>query len=674
MPLALTGPTISDEGGEAAYTLTLRNTTNHSLAGPLTVVVTPSPGLVFTDQSVDGWSCTQPQAVGLLCVWPTELPAGVDSDAHTLRFTLAPPFSLNCGTGPSPCVSLLATVYDDGAAARVTTTARALVGGTLNTPPVPQNDTAPIYGTATAVIRVLDNDTDPDGDALRVTRLLEFPRFGDATINADGTITYTPTDTLPQPDTLRYEVSDERVPTAATASAVVTLTPSVPPLTASKTRLDLGPLAPRRIATGRFSLRSPVAMEVRIELQPVTAAEIAAALQGTAYDPAQAVSDPDAFRSDGRLSIDPLYSSAYVVGVHYQAPPSVGRVSVARVQIIGEPPGLAPVTRSLLIVAEQRRPGDRPAARGRRHHGHPGADQSLVRRAGQRRRRLGRWTAALRLEVGCMSAFPDTDCFVPANMAATGTLPASITGPQDLGFATTTTVTGTATVMYAVSELDACVGAPQPGDCQLEGNMYYGYLSVDVGGTPPDLSLAIVPATQTVAPGDVGHADGDGHQPGPGHGLAGHGGRLRRPDAPDWPRGHAVTGDVCDTRAWRAAHLHAPQPRARRQRDDHVPGHGRGDPDSGGADVGDAGCHRQRVLRQRGLAAGQQRRASADRHHPGGSPADRRLRAFGNFCRGHSARSARKHPAQLDAPRRPVAGIDGDLLAVGGACAQCVAR
>jgi uncharacterized repeat protein (TIGR01451 family) len=502
VPLELTGPTMGDEGDEAVYTLTLRNTINHTLAGPITVAVTPSPGLVFTNQSADGWSCT-PQAVGLLCDWPNELPAGIDSDAHTLRFTLAPPFSMNCGTGPSPCVSLLATVYDYGAAASTLTAVRALVGGTFNTPPVPQDDTVPVYGTATATIRVLDNDVDPDGDALRVTRLLEFPRFGDATINADGTITYTPADTLLQPDTFRYEVSDDRVPSAATASAVVTLSPSVPPLAASKTRLDLGPLAPRRIATGRFSLRSPVAMEVRMELQPVTTAEIAAALQGTAYDPAQAVSDPDAFRSDGRLSIDPLYSYASVVGVHYQAPATVGRVSVARVQIIGEPPGAAPVTRSLLVVASSADPATAPSR---------AVDDTTATPV-----QTSLWYDVLANDggvavdgrplyvssVGCMSAFPDTDCFVPANMAATGTLPASITGPQEVGFATSTTTTGTATVMYAVSELDACVTAPQPGDCQLEGNMYYGYLSVEVGGTPPDLALTIAPATQTVAPGDV---------------------------------------------------------------------------------------------------------------------------------------------------------------------------
>ena len=503
VPLALTGPALGDEGGEAAYTLTLRNTTNHTLAGPITVAVTPTPGLVFTDQSVDGWSCTQPQAAGLVCVWPTDLPAGVDSDAHTLRFTLAPPFSTNCGTGPSPCVSVLATVKDDGAAANALSVVRALAGGTLNSPPVPQDDTAPVYGTASAVIRVLDNDADPDGDALSVTRLLELPRFGDATINADGTITYTPVDTLVQPDTFRYEVSDGRVPSAATASAVVTLTPSVPTLTATKTRIDLGPLAPRRIATGRFYLRSPAAMEGRIELQPATAAEIATVLQGTAYDPAQAVSDPGAFRADPRFFVDPVSLYNGLVMVHYQAPPAVGRVSVAKVQLIGEPPGLAPVTRSVLIVASSADPATAPPRAVDDTTATPVQTEVwydvLANDGGVSTNGRPLYVSS----VGGVFEFPDNDVRVPANMSGYQTGPASITGPQEMAVGTRTTVTGTATVVYSVSELDACIGAPQPGDCQLEGNMYYGYLSVEVGGTPPDLSLALSPATSTVAPGDA---------------------------------------------------------------------------------------------------------------------------------------------------------------------------
>ncbi len=397
----------------------------------------------------------------------------------------------------------MATLYDSGAAARVTTTARALSGGTFNTPPAPQDDTAPVYGTAPASIRVLDNDSDPDGDPLRVTRLLELPRFGEATINADGTITYTPVDTLIQPDTFRYEVSDGRVPTDGRASAVVTLNPSVPTLTTSKTRLDLGPLAPRRIATGRFSLSSPAAMEVRIELQPVTPAEITTALQGTAYDPAQAVSDPDAFRSDGRLSIDPLYPFAYVLGVHYQAPPSVGRVSVARVQIIGEPAGLAPVTRSLLIVASSADPATAPPRAVDDTTATPVQTEVwydvLANDGGVSTTGRPLYVSS----VGGVFDFPDNDVRVPANMSAYQTGPASITGPQEMAVGTRTTVTGTATVMYSVSELDACIGAPQPGDCQLEGNMYYGYLSVDVGGTPPDLSLTLSPANLTAAPGET---------------------------------------------------------------------------------------------------------------------------------------------------------------------------
>ena len=250
-------------------------------------------------------------------------------------------------------------------------------------------------------------------------------------------------------------------------------------------------------------MSSPAAMEVRIELQPVTPAEITTALQGTAYDPAQAVSDPDAFRSDGRLSIDPLYPFAYVLGVHYQAPPSVGRVSVARVQIIGEPAGLAPVTRSLLIVASSADPATAPPRAVDDTTATPVQTEVwydvLANDGGVSTTGRPLYVSS----VGGVFDFPDNDVRVPANMSAYQTGPASITGPQEMAVGTRTTVTGTATVMYSVSELDACIGAPQPGDCQLEGNMYYGYLSVEVGGTPPDLALTIAPATQTVAPGNV---------------------------------------------------------------------------------------------------------------------------------------------------------------------------
>ncbi len=39
--------------------------------------------------------------------------------------------------------------------------------------------------------------------------------------------------------------------------------------------------------------------------------------------------------------------------------------------------------------------------------------------------------------------------------------------------------------------------------CRLEGNMYFARLHADVGGTTPDLSLTLTPATTTVAPGGV---------------------------------------------------------------------------------------------------------------------------------------------------------------------------
>ncbi|MET0155971.1 MAG: Ig-like domain-containing protein [Rickettsiales bacterium] len=59
-----------------------------------------------------------------------------------------------------------------------------------------------------ATVNVLTNDTDPDGDKLIVTKIVNGPGHGTATINTDGTVTYTPTANYNGGDTLTYEVSD----------------------------------------------------------------------------------------------------------------------------------------------------------------------------------------------------------------------------------------------------------------------------------------------------------------------------------------------------------------------------------------------------------------------------------------------------------------------------------
>ena len=72
--------------------------------------------------------------------------------------------------------------------------------------PVAQDDTADVAANDSVVIDVLANDTDADGDTLRVTEA--SAENGRVEINADGTLTYTPTPGFSGDDTITYTVSD----------------------------------------------------------------------------------------------------------------------------------------------------------------------------------------------------------------------------------------------------------------------------------------------------------------------------------------------------------------------------------------------------------------------------------------------------------------------------------
>ncbi len=67
---------------------------------------------------------------------------------------------------------------------------------------------------------MLANDSDPDGDPLTVTATTR-PAHGSVVINADRTVTYTPSARFQGTDTFRYTASDGR---GATTTATVTVT------------------------------------------------------------------------------------------------------------------------------------------------------------------------------------------------------------------------------------------------------------------------------------------------------------------------------------------------------------------------------------------------------------------------------------------------------------------
>ena len=77
-----------------------------------------------------------------------------------------------------------------------------------NNTPVAVNDLAITWQNSPIVVAVLANDSDIDGDALSVGSIETAPLNGIASINADNTVTYTPTSGFVGSDSFTYTVSD----------------------------------------------------------------------------------------------------------------------------------------------------------------------------------------------------------------------------------------------------------------------------------------------------------------------------------------------------------------------------------------------------------------------------------------------------------------------------------
>jgi len=79
--------------------------------------------------------------------------------------------------------------------------------GVPNNPPAAQDDSATTNEDTPVTIDVLDNDSDPDGDALTVSAASD-PAYGTVVVNQNQTITYTPTADYNGSDSFTYDVSD----------------------------------------------------------------------------------------------------------------------------------------------------------------------------------------------------------------------------------------------------------------------------------------------------------------------------------------------------------------------------------------------------------------------------------------------------------------------------------
>ncbi|XOB65557.1 retention module-containing protein [Deferribacteres bacterium DY0037] len=89
-----------------------------------------------------------------------------------------------------------------------------------NDAPVAMDDSTALDEDSSVVINVLENDVDPDGDALNLS-IAAQPEHGTVVVNSDGTVTYTPAADYSGTDSFTYTVSDGK---GGTDTATVNLT------------------------------------------------------------------------------------------------------------------------------------------------------------------------------------------------------------------------------------------------------------------------------------------------------------------------------------------------------------------------------------------------------------------------------------------------------------------
>ncbi len=131
----------------------------------------------------------------------------VNNNDGTVTFTPA--------TGFLGVVTFTYTIIDDGVSPVVSApaTVSITVSAPSNTAPDAVNDTETLYMDESVFTNVRDNDTDPEGDQLRIPTITVNPVHGTAVVLANGLIEYTPATGYFGTDVLTYQVCDSsRIP------------------------------------------------------------------------------------------------------------------------------------------------------------------------------------------------------------------------------------------------------------------------------------------------------------------------------------------------------------------------------------------------------------------------------------------------------------------------------
>ena len=211
--------------GTDTFTYTISDGKGGSATATVTVTVADQPPVAVDDTATvaNGGTVTvsplandrDPEG-GVLRVTGIDQPASGTAvlEGNNVRYTAVPGFS---GVAIIPY-----RIVDDAgnvANARILVTVQA---APVNRPPIARNDMAMVMAGMTVDINVLANDTDPDGDALRVTAVGASMLGGATSINANGTVRYISRVGAMGMDMFSYTITDSAGNTA-TAQISVTI-------------------------------------------------------------------------------------------------------------------------------------------------------------------------------------------------------------------------------------------------------------------------------------------------------------------------------------------------------------------------------------------------------------------------------------------------------------------
>ena len=159
---------------------------------------------------------------GILTYQPVTNFTGFD----TVYYSVCDPFGI---TQPRPlCDNAMVVIYVSGDSTAA-----------VNDKPVATDDYDYVCADASSTLHLLNNDSDPNGDAISSVNIIQFPANGTLTNPAYGIYTYTPNGGFSGTENFKYIICDNGAPSLCDTGNIVIAVSATPVLSASVASLSL---------------------------------------------------------------------------------------------------------------------------------------------------------------------------------------------------------------------------------------------------------------------------------------------------------------------------------------------------------------------------------------------------------------------------------------------------